>query len=147
MVPHLGVGAAVIFAPSVAVAGRVHIEGLLPLWLLFGPMLTFGVAALVAAAWGRSFRSGVQAGIWTAIAVMPLNWALGLFEQLRQYAIDGVWRFAGDLSSAGFNLGFAFMVFMAIPIIGFPFLIFGAINGAALRGTPPARNDVPEGTF
>jgi hypothetical protein len=114
--------------------------------LFFGPVLTFGVAAFAAAARGRPFHAGVQAGIWTAITVMPLNWALGLFEQIRQFAIDGVFRFAGDLLSAEFNLGFAFMIFMAIPIIGFPFAAFGAIAGAALRSTPPARNDVPEGT-
>ncbi len=143
---HLGVGAGVIFTLSVPVAQRVNLEGLLPLWLLFGPILTFGVAAFVAAARSRSFQAGVQAGIWSAITVMPLNWAVGLFEQLRQYAIEGVFRFAGDLSSAGFNLGFAFMIFVAIPVIGFPFSVFGAIAGAALRGTPPARNDVPEGT-
>jgi hypothetical protein len=142
---YLGVGAAVVLNLAGLAAGRADVEGLPPLVLLFGPMLTFGVAAFIAAAVGRSFHAGVQAGIWTAIMVMPLNWALALFDALHRYAIDGVFRFAGDISTAGFNLGFIFMAFLAIPTVGFPFAVFGSIFGAALRGTPPARNGAPEG--
>lgn len=146
LAPYLGVGAAVVLNLGGLAAGHANVEGLPPLVLFFGPMLTFGVVAFIAAAVGRSFHAGAQAGIWTAIMVMPLNWALALFDALHQYAIDGVFRFAGDISTAGFNLGFIFMTFLAIPIIGFPFAVFGAISGAALRGTPPARNGAPEGT-
>lgn len=68
--------------------------------------------------------------LWLA---MPLSWAVGRFEALHRYAVDGRFTFAGDLSSAGLDLGFAFMMFLAVPIVGFPFAVFGAIAGAALR--------------
>ena len=80
-----GVGAAVIF-----VVGSLVAEGeLLPIWLFLGPMLTFGIAAFAGAAKGRSFRAGVRTGIWAAITVMPVSWAVGRFEELRQYADYG----------------------------------------------------------
>jgi hypothetical protein len=136
LAPHLGAGAAVVFALGVLASNRLSGEGLPALWLLFGPMLTFAAAASIAAAVGRSFRAGVRAGVWTAIAVMPLTLALGVFEALRQYAANGTWLFAGDTTSAGFNLGFAFATSIAIPLIGFPFAVFGATVAATLRDPP-----------
>ena len=146
LAPHLGVAGAVVLILGILAASFADIEGLLPFLLLFGPWAAFGVPAGISAAMGRSFRTGLQAGIWTAIAIMPLSWTLSLAMMLREYAVDGRFTFAGDLTSAGFNLGFAFMTFMAIPIIGFPFAALGAITGAALRGTPPARSSGPDET-
>lgn len=146
LAPLVGVGAAAIFTflgPLVTPL-LAHREGLPAIWLLFGPVLTFIVAGYLAAAVGRSFRAGVQAGIWTAIAVMPLTLALGLAMASRQYAVNGVWTFADDVTTAGSALGFAFLTSMAMPIIGLPFAVMGATAGALLRGTPPARKDAPE---
>ena len=141
--PNVGLAAAAIFVLGGLAISRADVEGLPAYWLLFGPVLTFMVAASIAAAVGRSFRIGLQAGIWTVITVMPLSWSVGLATMLHQYGIDGRWTFAGDTSSAGFNLGFAFMTFLAVPIIGFPFAVFGALTGAAIRGT--RRNGVHTG--
>lgn len=146
LAPHLGIGAAVIFVLGIPATVRTNIEGLPAMYLLFAPMLTFTVPAIIASVVDRSLRAGMQAGIWTTIAVMPLSYSVGLVEGLRQYANSGVWTFAGDISSAGFNFGFTFMTLLAIPVIGFPFAVLGATAAAALRGTPPARNDVQEGT-
>lgn len=143
LAPHLGIGAAVIFTLGLLATIRANLEGLPAVWLLFGPVLTFIVPAAIAAK-GRSFRAGVQAGVWTAIPVMPLTFALGLAEASRQHAVTGAWTFAGDSVSAGFTLGFTFMTFMAIPMVGFPFAVFGAIAGAALRADPPAQHDLPK---
>ena len=86
---HLGVGGAFVFAVGLLAAIHAKPNGLAAYWLLFGPMLTFFVPAILAAAHGGSFRTGVRAGIWTAITVMPLTFALLLVEASRQYARDG----------------------------------------------------------
>ncbi|MCW6007066.1 hypothetical protein K1W54_21140 [Micromonospora sp. CPCC 205371] len=96
-------------------------------------MLIFAASASIAAAAGRSFRAGVRAGVWTAIAVVPLTLAVGVFDALRQHAADGVWTFAGDVTSAGFSLSFTFVACVAVPVIGFPFAVFGASVAATLR--------------
>ena len=93
--------------------------------------------ALTAAAVGRSFRAGVRVGIWTAITVMPLTFAVLLAEASRQYAIDGEWLFAGDVTTASFTVGFALLVLVAVPVIGFPFAVIGATAGAQSPSTAP----------
>ncbi|GLH96853.1 hypothetical protein [Phytohabitans aurantiacus] len=132
LAPHLGVAAAVAFTLGGLGCAYAGWEGLPALWALFGPMLTFAASACVAAAAERSFRAGVRAGVWTVIAVVPLTLATGVFEALRQYAADGVPTFAGDVTSAGFSLGFTLLVSVAVPMIGFPFAVFGATVGATL---------------
>lgn len=129
LAPHLGVAGAAVFALGIPVSTSVASEGLPALWLLFGPVLTFGIPAYAAATASRSFRAGVQSGVWTAVAAVPLTFALGLFEAVRQYAAYGVPTFAGDASSAGFSFGFGLLMAVAIPLIGFPFAVFGATGG------------------
>jgi hypothetical protein len=138
---HLGVGTAAVFTLGAVAASRASVEGLLPIYLFFGPILTFGFPAVIAAAVGRSFRAGLHAGIWTAITVVPLSLALGLAQALRQYAVDGAFTFAGDMSTAGFSLGFTLLVLVVVPVLGFPFAVMGSAVGALFRGTParPAR--------
>ena len=132
LAPHLGVGAAVIFNLAVLAAIRADLGGL-PVLLFLGPTLIFAVPAFIAAAARRSFRFGVQAGVWTAIAIMPIGWALGLLEASRQHAVDGQWLFAGDVTSVGFIVGFNLLLFAFTPLIGFPFAVIGATVGASSR--------------
>ena len=101
LAPHPGVGAALMFALGVLALIHGNHDALVPLWLLYGPIVTFGAPAFTAAAADRSFRAGVQAGTWTAITVMPLTVALLLAEASRQYANNGAWLFAGDVTTAG----------------------------------------------
>ena len=61
---------------------------------------------------------------------MPLTFAVLLAEASRQYAIDGEWLFAGDVTTASFTVGFALLVLVAVPMIGFPFAVIGATAGA-----------------
>lgn len=137
LAPYLGVGAALIFALGVLVSVQSIHDELVPVWLFFGPMLTFGAPACLAAAKDRSFRAGVRAGTWTAITVMPLTFALLLVEASRQHASDGQWFFAGDVTTAGFTVRFALFILVAVPVIGFPFAVIGAAAGAHGRGTAP----------
>jgi hypothetical protein len=137
LAPHLGVGAAVIFAFGLLAAARGNLGELVPFLWLFGPVFTFIVPAFIAAAAARSFRTGVQAGIWTAITVVPLNCALGLLEAARQYDVNGAWTFAGDATTAGFQVGGAIVALAVVPMVGFPFAVMGATAGALLHGAPP----------
>jgi hypothetical protein len=47
------------------------------------------VPAFAAGRTGRSFRSGLQAAVWTVTAMIPLTYAIWLPEGLRRHAIDG----------------------------------------------------------
>jgi hypothetical protein len=137
LAPHLGVAAAFIFDLVLLASIHSNLDGLVQLWLLFGPALTFVVPAVIAATVACSFRAGVRAGTWTAITVMPLTFALLLAEASRQYANDGEWLFAGDVTTAGFSVSFAVLIFVAIPMIGFPFAVIGAAVGEECRGATP----------
>jgi uncharacterized sodium:solute symporter family permease YidK len=57
--------------------------------LVSAPLVVFFVPAFAAGLVGRSFRSGLQAAVWTVTAVMPLTYAIWLPEALRRHAIDG----------------------------------------------------------
>ena len=137
LAPYVGVGAAFVFALGVLASIHSNVDGLVLVWLFFGPMVTFTVPAITAATAGRSFRAGVQAGVWTAVTVMPLTFAVLLVEASRQYARDGQWLFAGDASTAGFSVGFALVILVAVPVIGLPFALIGATTAAQVRGTAP----------
>jgi hypothetical protein len=109
LAPRLGVAAAVILFPAFA-AGSV----------------------------GRSFRAGLQAGIWAAIASLPLTYALWLHEALRLYAINGGLLWFGDGAPEGENLGAAlFWTLRFAPLLGLPFAAIGAAIGAN-TARPPA---------
>ena len=137
LAPYLGVAAAFVFALGVLAFSHAGRGGWVPVWLLYGPMLTFVFPAFIVAAADRSFRAGLRAGIWTAITVMPLTFALLLAEASRRYANDGAWLFAGDVTTAGFTLRLALLIVCAVPLIGFPFAIIGAAVGTRYRGTGP----------
>jgi hypothetical protein len=135
---HLGAGAAGVFALAALGAVIFELKALSAVLLFFGPPLTFGFVALVAALVGRSFRAGVRAGVWTAITVTPLCLAVGLVGSMREHATTGGWTFAGDSATAAFSLGFTFIAFLATPLVGFPFAVFGATVGKHARSTSPA---------
>lgn len=61
-----------------------------------------------------------------------------MFGASREYAATGTLTFAGDTVTAGFSLGFVFLTFLAVPVIGFPFAVFGAAAGRHANGRSPA---------
>jgi len=96
LAPHLGAAAAVVFAAWFWLAIRTDgTEPPLPLLLVLAlvlvlaPLAVFFVPAFAAGRAGRSFRSGLQAAVWTVAAVVPLTYAIWLPEGLRRHAIDG----------------------------------------------------------
>jgi hypothetical protein len=62
---------------------------LLTFVLVSAPVAVFFVPAFVAGRASRSFRSGLQAAVWTVTAMIPLTYAIWLPEGLRRHAIDG----------------------------------------------------------
>jgi hypothetical protein len=79
LAPHLGAAAAVVFAAWFWLAIRTDgTEPPLPLLLVLAlvlvlaPLAVFFVPAFAAGRAGRSFRSGLQAAVWTVAAVVPL---------------------------------------------------------------------------
>jgi hypothetical protein len=133
--PYAGTAAGVAFALVLVALGVARVDGLSAMWLVFAPELTFMAAAFVAAAVTRSFRAGVQAGVWTAITVAPLAYAGGLAGALLEYVTSGRFTFAGDVVPAGFDFAFALLVLGLIPALGFPFAVIGATIGARRRST------------
>lgn len=132
LAPRAGTGAALTFALGLLVLGIVRVDGLSASWLLAAPELTFLVPAFAVAA-ARSFRTGVQAGIWTAVAVAPLAYVGGLVGALVEFDTGGRFAFTDDVVPAGFSFGFALLVLAVIPALGFPFAVIGAAIGARLR--------------
>jgi hypothetical protein len=160
LAPHLGVAAAVVFVvgqlllirasygPPVEPAGRQLLEVLWGLWFWFGPAAVFFVPAFAAGWVGRSFRSGLQAGIWAGIASLPLSYALWLHEALRLYAINGGLLWFGDGAPEGENLAAAlFWSLRFAPLLGLPFAPIGAAIGARTARPPVAAAQHPAATI
>ena len=150
LAPHLGVAAAFILVvgqlllirashdPRITPAGHQSLDGLAALWFWFGPVAVFLFPAFAAGSVGRSFRAGLQAGIWAAIASLPLTYALWLHEALRLYAINGGLLWFGDGAPEGENLSAAlFWALRFAPLLGLPFAAIGAAIGAN-TARPPA---------
>jgi hypothetical protein len=134
LAPHLGAAAAVVlvvgqlllirasYHPRIEPAGRQLLDVLAALWFWSGPAAVFFVPAFAAGWVGRSFRSGLQAGIWAGIASLPLTYALWLHEALRLYAINGGLLWFGDGAPEGENLSAAlFWALRFAPLLGLPF--------------------------
>jgi hypothetical protein len=81
---------------------------------------------------GRSFRSGLQAAVWTVTAMIPLTYALWLPEGLRRHAIDGRLLVDGEVvAPVGANLADALAFGLGIlPVLGLTFAVIGAGLGA-----------------
>jgi hypothetical protein len=143
LAPHLGVAAAVLLVvvqlllmraaadSPIEPAGQELVEVVAAVWFWFGPIAVIFFPALAAGAVGRSYRSGLQAGIWAAIASLPLAYALWLLESLRLYAINGGLLWFGDGAPEGENLAAAlFWTLRFAPLLGLPFAVIGAVMGA-----------------
>jgi hypothetical protein len=148
--PHLGAAAAVVFAAWFWLANRTDgTEPPLPLVLLLAlvlvsaPVAVFFVPAFAAGRAGRSFRSGLQAAVWTVTAMIPLTYAVWLPEGLRRHAIDGRLLVDGEVvAPVGMNLVDALVFCLGIfPVLGLMLAVVGAGLGA--RTTHRAVPDDP----
>jgi hypothetical protein len=161
LAPHLGVAAAVVlvvgqlllmrtasYEPRIESQGQQLVDLLAALWFWFGPAAVFFVPAFAAGSAGRSFRTGLQAGIWAGIASLPLTYALWLHEALRLYAINGGLLWFGDGAPEGENLGAAlFWSLRFAPLLGLPFAVIGAAIGAHTARPPVAEAQHPATTI
>jgi hypothetical protein len=112
---------------SVMVPAGQTVAALAWSWFVFGLAVACFLAALVGGLIDRSFRAGLQAGIWTAITILPLAYAVWLHEALRLYPANGGLLFFGDVASEGENLGAALTWVLGVPpALGLPFLVIGA---------------------
>lgn len=149
LAPHLGAIAALAYVVATLLAVRIAtdpglgqnvrepVTALVAMLIFLGPAALFFLPALWAGLADRSFRSGVQAGAWTAIAYLPLAFALSLNESLRIYANGGGVGFDHLAGPVGVILDDAvFWQLVYSPVVGIPCAVFGAAFGAALR--PPA---------
>jgi hypothetical protein len=150
LAPHLGAAAAVVFAAWFWLANRSDgTEPPLPLLLVLAPVLVlaplavFFVPAFAAGRAGRSFRSGLQAAVWTVTATIPLTYAVWLPEGLRRHAIDGRLLVDGDVvAPVGANLADALAFCLGIlPVLGLTLAVIGA--GLAARTTHRASPNHP----
>ena len=139
LAPHLGAAAAVVFAGWFWLANRTDgTEPPLPLVLVLAlvlvsaPVAVFFVPAFAAGRAGRSFRSGMQAAVWTVTAMIPLTYAIWLPEGLRRHAIDGRLLVDGEVvAPVGMNLADALVFCLGIfPVFGLTLAVIGAGLGA-----------------
>jgi hypothetical protein len=139
LAPHLGAAAAVVFVAWFWLANRTDgTEPPLPLVLLLAlvlvsaPVAVFFVPAFAAGRAGRSFRSGLQAAVWTVTAMIPLTYAIWLPEGLRRHAIDGRLLVDGEVvAPVGVNLADALVFCLGIfPVLGLTLAVIGAGLGA-----------------
>ncbi len=130
----LGAGAALALGLGFLVSSRLTINTYAGpwIWVIFAPIAIFFAAAAVAAAAGRSFRTGVQAAVWTALVGTLLVYAITLPEAMHRYAIDGRTLGDGEMGyPIGVNLPDAIWVLVLIPVLGLPFGVIGAAAGNA----------------
>jgi hypothetical protein len=109
-------------------------------YLLYGPILIVLTGSAVAAAAGRSFRSGLWACTWATVLGAPLLIVAWLAEALRWYQhgrgllLDG----AGGLG-VGANLGNAiWWTLVSLVLWAVPLGVLGAAAGSAPARRPPA---------
>jgi hypothetical protein len=151
LAPHLGGAGAVVFAAWFWLAIRTDgTEPPLPLVLLLAavlvsaPVAVFFVPAFAAGRAGRSFRSGLQAAIWTVTAIIPLTFAVWLPEALRRHAIDGRTLDGELVAPVGANLTGALIFCLGIfPVLGLTLGVIGAGLGARTTGPPGAAPPQP----
>ena len=135
---HLGAAAAVVFAAWFWLAIRTDgTEPPLPLLLglaavlVLTPLAVFFVPAFAAGRAGRSFRSGLQAAVWTVTATIPLTYAIWLPEGLHRHAIDGKLLVDDVVAPVGMNLADALAFCLGIfPLLGLTLAVIGAGLGA-----------------
>ncbi|HVQ90193.1 MAG TPA: hypothetical protein VMU51_04085 [Mycobacteriales bacterium] len=152
LAPHLGAAGAVVFAVWFLLAfSSDGAEPPLPLVLLLAvvlmvaPAAAFFVPAFVAGRVGRSFRSGLQAAVWTVIAAGPLTYALWLPAGLHRHAIDGRTLDGELVAPVGENLPAAMVFCLGIfPVLGLTVAVIGAGLGARPPRPPAAAPPQPQ---
>ncbi|SNT63367.1 hypothetical protein SAMN05421812_11575 [Asanoa hainanensis] len=120
--------------PIVGESGQEAVTALIAMSIFLGPAALFFLPAVLAAAADGSFRTGLRAGLWTAIAYLPLAYAVSVTEGLRIYANGGGVGFDHLAGPVGVILDDA--VFWQLtygPVVGVPCAVFGAALGATLR--------------
>jgi hypothetical protein len=150
LAPHLGAGAAVLYVAVTMLAIRIStdtriepdvreaVTALIAMGIFFGSAALFFVPAFWAAMARRSFRSGIQAGAWTAIANLPLAYAMSVNEALRIYANGGGVGFDHLAGPVGVILDDAvFWRLFFDPVVGIPCAVFGAAIGATFASYNP----------
>jgi len=140
---HLGVAGALAYAGFFLFLVRWPgpADGLYLLGVWLAPVAAFAATGFVAGAVRRSFNSGVRAGVWTTVAVLPIGFAVLLFEGLRRYSIERTVLGADAGVRVGATLSDAIGTVLLVPLIGFPFAVIGAAFGALLprRRAPEVR--------
>jgi len=143
---HLGAGAGAAFAACFLLEIRIDttdltdtVKGLFTLPLVPLAIVLFFLPAVVTTMIDRSFRSGVQAAVWTVIATVPLTYTVWLPEGLRRHAIDGT-LLDGAAGPVGTNLADARWALAAILLVGLPLAVIVAGLAATTRpAAAPAR--------
>jgi hypothetical protein len=103
-------------------------------YMIFGPMIVAGPCGALTAALGRSFRSGVQATVWTLAVGAPVSFiagipaAIGAFDAGRGLLMDG----EGGVP-IGTNLPDLILYLAWILLAGLPCGVIGTALGASLR--------------
>jgi hypothetical protein len=147
LAPHIGVATGVVYAigflllirgiqsASVAESARQGMEALAIQMLIFGPGTLCFALGSIASSRGRSFRTGVLAGVWALITILPFMYAVWLFGSLHMYEINGGALLWGDGAPEGENLADALFWVLGLGLVfGLPF----AVIGAAVGGYTPA---------
>jgi hypothetical protein len=132
----LGLAAAVTLGCGFVLSARlsIHTMGGSLIWTLFAPAAVCFVFSATAAAVDRQFSAGVQTAVWTAVLGTLLIYILSIPEAVHRFSIDG--RTLGDGESGypiGVNLLDSIWGLAQIPIVGFPFGVFGAAFGSSRR--------------
>jgi hypothetical protein len=118
---------------------------LIGLSLVLAPFSIFFAPAFVAGRAGRSFRSGLQAAVWTLVAVMPTTYALWLPLGIRRHGIDGRSLDGEVVGPVGMNLADAMVFCLGVfPVLGLLFGLIGAGVGARPTGTPDVTEPQPQ---
>jgi hypothetical protein len=136
-----GAGMAVALAAGFVLAARLGLRGE-PGWdegtmgyLLTAPILVVLTGSALAAAAGRSFRSGVEAGAWAVVLAGPLIVAAWLVEAVAWHQQGRGLLLDGE-SGLGVGANLADAVWWPLILLGLwalPMAVLGATAGAAAR--------------
>jgi len=134
------IGAAAVLGLGFLVTSRLTIHTLAGpvIWILFAPPVVLFAASALAAAASRSFRAGIQTAVWTALVGALVVFASWLPEAIHRYGIDARLLMDGEMGYAiEENFDDALWMFLAVPVLGFPFGVIGAAAGRRLHAAPP----------
>ncbi|GIF62056.1 hypothetical protein Ais01nite_00910 [Asanoa ishikariensis] len=146
LAPHLGAVTALGYVVATLFAARVAtdpvigqkvqdpVTAVIAMSIFLGPAALFFLPAALAAAADGSFRSGLRAGLWTAITYLPLAYAVSVSESLRIYTNGGGVGFDHLAGPVGVILDDAvFWQLVYGPVVGVPCAVFGAAFGSLLH--------------